>query len=381
MQISAQISSGSFPDDVSALTMLSRPDDLQRFMLEMNQRAGPPAQLPSRTARNKETPVQSSNNTEGALLLHLTNQLIQVKLELATAKSSEDCLKHEVAKIKLALGRLEAENEELRQDKNNEIEESKSSVKKEAGDRAHDTGLSRRVTASTSDTDTISDGTASVAEVIHRPIGTPVGDSRELIHSYPINTEARSRRMPNLPSCASGIAFLNDVANAQQPQWQASVTSQSSFGMKLSRKNPSCASGIALLTMGYAMQSCDSMSSLGKRKPSLLGTDYEAYAAINPQAALAAVTAGSRNRMVQSSSFQKRRCSVSSASYTGNTAPTQASTQETRRHRKCRTATTRSSLTRSHAKYEAQRNEEWGDSGAIAPARVNNMFKSLMKEL
>lgn len=274
----------------------------------------------------------------------LEQQLVQVKLELANARSSEDSLRHDLAKAKSDLEqarKCDTDNEanicrvssidELVDESNGHVRKSSLMQNIEGivnSLRSESVHHSFKMPSKT-------DVRVKTGERLRRsnnygPYATKATAIRDrdsnLMRSFHDNTVPK---MPNAPSCASGIAFLRGMAP------QSSTNPSTSFykPKSIRRRPPSCASAINLLQMASSMAS---MSSLGKRKAS----NFELAMSVDDFGA----TAAGMDYIASASSLQKRS--------------------------KCSTATSNSSASR----YANQRNAEWRDATNVAPMGGNALL-------
>lgn len=202
----------------------------------------PPTAIVDETAM----PLPPSSTEEYVSLIE--QQLIEAKMQLADARSSEDRIRLELTKMKMVVARLCAENAELRRCK----------VAPE-----EDAVLSSR-------------NNVALANEIRIPTNYGDGASSKL-HNFLLPTNdgstAAEPKMPSNPSCASGIAFLHAGLgqSLEGSSDDGNVASLSSTGRAIKNRPPSCASGVNFMFDLYNSSSSlgntnnSSLSSLGKR--------------------------------------------------------------------------------------------------------------------
>ena len=282
-------------------------------------------------------PVDSSFIPDSSYISLLEQQLIDVKLQLADAKTSEDRLRLELSKVKLECVRLGRENEKLRRKMNEN--EYKDDRLKDGNCNGDDTEIDA------ADYD-------NVALKPHAKMVQNIHSDQQLVTTYdsPFHLQRPqffASRMPNVPSCASGIALLYDAHSLQLQHFgvcdNSSNSSLSSLGKSIKRRPPSCASAIAFLHGVYSLQSVSSMPCLEKLNSS--NCDFGRGGAPD---CLVASTSG-----LLLSSFQERP-RRSSRSTAGTSSATQPRSKNA-----------------STSMYDHQRNSEWRDD--VVPM-ANNLF-------
>eukprot|EP01082_Thalassiosira_pseudonana_P013457 g12264.t1 g12264 contig6:1586247-1587324(-) len=202
----------------------------------------PPTAIVDETAM----PLPPSSTEEYVSLIE--QHLIEAKMQLADARSSEDRIRLELTKMKMVVARLCAENAELRRCK----------------------------VATEEDAVLFSRNNVALANEIRIPTNYGDGASSKL-HNFLLPTNdgstAAEPKMPSNPSCASGIAFLHAGLgqSLEGSSDDGNVASLSSTGRAIKNRPPSCASGVNFMFDLYNSSSsmgntnnC-SLSSLGKR--------------------------------------------------------------------------------------------------------------------